>query len=288
MSNREIHLPANLYPCLWFQSNAAEAVNYYNTVFRNSAIYSSGEMACSFQLMDTRFIAINGNRENGFNPAVSFFVYCGSENEIERLYDLLRQDGNVLMPLGAYPWASKYAWVSDKYGINWQLDIDDIKTKHKIVPALMFANHKAASVKLAVEHYTGIIPQSRILLESPFGPDAGMPEDAVLFAQIKLNQFVLNCMASPVEHHFDFNPAVSFVIECSGQDDIDYYWDELGKNGTYQMCGWLTDQFGVSWQIIPDRLPELLSSPGNAGKLFPVMTQMRKINISDMESALSR
>lgn len=288
MNQSEINLPSGIYPCLWFEANASEAAAYYSSVFRNSAIFSSNDLACSFQLMDTKFIAINGSRGNNFNQAVSFFVYCGSDNEIERLYDLLRQDGNVLMPLGAYPWTSKYAWVSDKYGINWQLDIDDIKTKHKIVPALMFANDKAASVKMAVEHYTAIIPQSRILLESPFDPDSGMPEGAVLFAQIKLNQFVLNCMASPVEHNFDFNPSVSFVIECSGQDDIDYYWDELGKNGSYQMCGWLTDRFGVSWQIIPERLAEMLSNPGNAGKIFPVMTQMRKIDISLLESTLSQ
>jgi predicted 3-demethylubiquinone-9 3-methyltransferase (glyoxalase superfamily) len=86
---------------------------------------------------------------------------------------------------------------------------------------------------------------------------------------------------------YTLSPAVSFVVPCKDQAEVDYYWDRLVDGGQPSQCGWLTDQFGVSWQIIPERLEQLLSDPdpGRADRAMQAMLKMVKIDIAAMEAA---
>jgi predicted 3-demethylubiquinone-9 3-methyltransferase (glyoxalase superfamily) len=85
---------------------------------------------------------------------------------------------------------------------------------------------------------------------------------------------------------FQFNEAVSFVVDCETQDEIDYYWEKLTANGGSEgQCGWLKDQFGVSWQIVPTILPKLLSDPAKAQKVLQAYMQMKKFDIQKLENA---
>ena len=84
---------------------------------------------------------------------------------------------------------------------------------------------------------------------------------------------------------YKFSPAVSFVIDCETQDEIDYYWEKLGQGGTYNQCGWLDDQFGVSWQIVPTILPTLLSDPDKAQNVIQAYMKMKKFDIKTLENA---
>ena len=85
---------------------------------------------------------------------------------------------------------------------------------------------------------------------------------------------------------FTFNESVSFVVDCHDQEEIDYYWEKLTAGGGSEgMCGWLKDQFGVSWQIVPVQLPQLLSDPATAQKVVPVFMQMKKLDIAALEAA---
>ena len=85
--------------------------------------------------------------------------------------------------------------------------------------------------------------------------------------------------------HYTPSPAVSFVVPCKDQAEVDYYWDRLVDGGQPSQCGWLTDKFGVSWQIIPERLGQLLSDPGRADRAMQAMLKMVKIDIAAMEAA---
>jgi predicted 3-demethylubiquinone-9 3-methyltransferase (glyoxalase superfamily) len=86
--------------------------------------------------------------------------------------------------------------------------------------------------------------------------------------------------------HFKFNEAVSFVVDCETQEEIDYYWEKLTANGGSEgQCGWLKDQFGVSWQIVPAILPKLLSDPSKAQKVVQVYMQMKKFDIEKLKNA---
>jgi predicted 3-demethylubiquinone-9 3-methyltransferase (glyoxalase superfamily) len=275
----------NIYPCLWFNNNANKVVEFYCSAFPGAAIVEQSELATTFMAGGTKFMALNGGPSFNVNSAVSYYVYCGSESEINRLYRLLSADGNILMPLDKYDWSDKYAWVSDRFGVNWQLDVDRINAEQKIVPSLLFANAKKGLVKEAIRHYTGIFKNSKILLEAPYPPEAKQSDGSLLFAQVKLNGFIMNMMSSPVPHDADFTEGNSFVIECDSQNEIDYYWNRLTEGGQESMCGWLKDKFGISWQVVPAILRKLMSDPQRSQRVIQAFLKMKKFNIEKLLSA---
>lgn len=288
-----------IVPHLWFDKEAKEAAEYYASIFQNSEVTNvttisgtpSGNVdIVSFKLWGVELSAISAGPVFKLNPSISFFVYCGSDSEIERLYKKLNDGGFALMPLDKYPWSEKYAWVQDKYGVSWQLDIDTINSEQKIVPAILFANEKAAHVKKAVDYYCNIFPNSKILLESPWDKSAGMPDSSLLFAQFKLNGYILNAMSGGTQkHEFDFNEAYSFMVYCNDQDEIDYYWEKLAEGGVEQQCGWVKDKFGVSWQIVPVEMDEMMSTKDKEqlARVTDVMLKMGKLDLNLLRKAFN-
>ncbi|QOI97528.1 MAG: VOC family protein [Flammeovirgaceae bacterium] len=275
----------NIYPCLWFNNNAHKAAEFYCSAFPGSAILKKSALATTFITGGTKFMALNGGPSFSVNSAISYYVYCGSETEINRLYHLLSTDGDILMPLGKYDWSENYAWIRDRFGVNWQLDVDAINSHQKIVPSLLFANAKSSLVKRALNHYTGIFSNSTVLLEAPYPPHAKQPEGTLLFAQVKLNNFIINAMSSSLPHDADFAEGNSFVIECNDQQEIDYYWNRLTEGGRESMCGWLKDTFGVSWQVVPAVLDSLMSDEKRSGRVMQAFLKMKKFNIKQLLEA---
>jgi len=139
-------------------------------------------------------------------------------------------------------------------------------------------------VRSALNHYTGIFSPSHILLEAPFSPDSGHA-DQLLFAQCKIAGTVLNLMSSPVPLEFDFSHGNSLVAMCEKQEDIDYLWESLGRDGQYERCGWLSDRFGVSWQVLPTVLPDLMTSPERAARVIQAFLPMQKFDIQKLLEA---
>lgn len=268
--------------CLWFDGKAAEAAAFHCKTFPNSKIIQSDEFVTHYDINGYRFTALNGGPQYKMTPAVSYFVYCGSDEEIERLYKLLKQGGRVLMPLGTYPWTSKYAWVQDKFGVSWQLDIDDIKVPQKVVPSLLFTDKKYALIQEAFDHYD-VVFETMFLTSLPYPINAGAPLGTHQFAQFKLNDTVFNAMSNNSKHDFDFTPGNSFVIECESQEEIDECWDQLIEGGEGSKCGWLVDKYGISWQVIPSQLDQLMSNPDTAQAVMGKMLEMEKIDINVLQ-----
>ena len=295
-------MPASLrkiVPHLWFNDNAHEAVRFYVSLFSDSQIISgtkihgtpSGDVdIIRFDLHGQRFTAINGGPAFTFTDSLSLFVYCGADSEIERLYGKLSENGTVLMPLGRYDWSGRYAWVKDKYGLSWQLDVDDINHRQKIVPTLLFVNDKAGRVKEATAFYNSVFPASRLLMEWPWDKTAGMPEGALLFAQSDLSGYLFNAMSSNQRHDYDFNEAVSFMVYCEKQEEIDYYWERLSDGGNEQACGWLRDRFGISWQIVPVMMDEMMTTTNDErlAALTEAMLKMIKLDIRQLTDAYNK
>lgn len=276
---------SSLYPCLWFDSQASEAADFYCSVFPNSKILEKTPVVTRFELNGTRLMGLNGGPKFKVNSAVSYFAYCGSEEEILRMYAALSEGGSVLMPLAKYDWSPKYAWVIDRFGVNWQLDVEDIRSSQKVVPCLLFVNEKRNLVKEAITHYTGIFKNSKILMEAPYPAEVGLPEGTLLFAQVKLDGFILNAMSSTMPHEFDFSPGNSLVVECENQEEIDHFWDTLGSGGRYDQCGWLADRFGVSWQVVPTILGKLMNDPEKGPRVIQAFLKMKKFDIETLLKA---
>jgi predicted 3-demethylubiquinone-9 3-methyltransferase (glyoxalase superfamily) len=272
-----------IYPCLWHTSNAHEAATFYCSIFPNSNIISANPMVTTFSVEGLKIMGLNGGPMYKTTQAVSLNVYAGSESEITRLYELLSENGKVLMPLDTYTWSPKYAWVEDKFGNSWQLDVNDIEGTQKIVPCLLFTNEKKGSIKQAITLYTSIFKDSSIRFEAPYPSEAGLEEGTLLFAQYALNGTIFQAMSSTLTHDFDFTPGNSFVIDCDTQEEIDHYWDKLGENGQYNQCGWLADEFGVSWQIVPTGLSKLIAEKGQV--VIEAFMKMQKFVIKTLEEA---
>lgn len=151
----------------------------------------------------------------------------------------------------------------------------------KITPFLWFDGQ----AEEAMNFYVGIFKNAKILNVNRFPKGGPMPEGTVLTASFELNglQFVaLN--GGPM---YQFSPATSFVIDCDNQEEVDYYWEKLGAGGKYNRCAWLDDKFGVTWQIVPKQLGQLLNDPdpSKAGRVMQAMMQMDKIIIADLQRA---
>lgn len=274
----------SIYQCFWYNNNGNEAAHWYNELFDNTAFISQNPIVTQLAIEGSKMMTLNGGNHYQPSSAMSNFVYFGGDTaKFDRIYDALIEGGTILFPKGQYDWSQLYAWVKDKYGVDWQMDIDAINNPQKMVPSLLFVNKKKALVKEALEYYISIFDESRMIMEWPYPMPVGdMPDGALLFGQCKIGPTIINAMSSTEEHDFDFTPGNSLVVVCKTQDEIDYFWDKLGDGGNYSRCGWLQDRYGVSWQIIPDILADLMVDADRGPKASQALQSMTKIEINGL------
>ena len=145
---------------------------------------------------------------------------------------------------------------------------------HKITPFLWFDGR----AQEAAEFYVSLFPDSRIVTSSPL--PGGPAEGAALVSFVLAGQGFTALDGGPM---FQFSPAISFVINCETQEEMDHYWFGLSREGAQQPCGWVEDKFGVSWQITPVQLESLLAA--NPEKVMDALLQMKRIDLAALEAA---
>jgi predicted 3-demethylubiquinone-9 3-methyltransferase (glyoxalase superfamily) len=270
--------------CFWYDNNGSEAAEWYCQLFDGTSIISQNPVVTEIALEGSRIMTLNGGTHFKPSSAMSNFVYIGGDVEkFEKIYNALSEEGRIIMPKATYEWSKLYAWVKDKYGVDWQLDIDSINNSQKLCPSLLFVNDKKSMVKSALEHYISIFSESRMIMEWAYPTQIGdMPEGSLLFGQCKIGPTIINAMSSTEEHDYDFTAGNSLVVVCKTQEEIDYFWKSLGVDGKFKMCGWLEDKFGVSWQIIPDILAGLMIDPVLGPKASEALLKMNKIKIAGL------
>ena len=165
--------------CLWFNTQAEEAANFYTSLFENSGIETISRygkegfevhgqeegtvLTVAFQLNGTLFTALNGGPQYQMNPSISFYVRCQTEAEVDFLWKSLLKDGSEMMPLDTYPWSEKYGWLNDRFGVSWQIALDQQTTNdQKITPALLFMGDQHALAEDAIAFYTSVFPGSGV------------------------------------------------------------------------------------------------------------------------------
>ncbi len=273
-----------LYPCLWFDGKAKEAATYYPSVFENSKIISENPLVVMFELDGMQFMGLNGGPQFKINPSISFFIYCDSTEEIEKKWNHLSEGGAVMMPLDKYPWNEKYGWCQDKFGVNWQLMMVP-GADQKIVPSFMFTKDKSGRAEEAINFYTSTFKNSGVKMISRYEKGERDVEGYIKHAQFALNGQLFAAMDSSGPHAFTFDEGISLVIPCDNQEEIDYFWDKLTEGGEESQCGWLKDKFGVSWQVVPAILGQLMSNPAKGDKVMKVIMKSVKFNIEELENA---
>ena len=294
-------------PHLWFDTNAEEAAAFYTSIIEDSSVGTVSRygkegfevhkmpegtaMTVDFTLAGRSFIALNGGPVFTFNPSVSFHIRCSSPEEVDRLWTKLIDGGKALMELGAYPFSKRYGWLQDKYGVSWQIIHTETPFTQKFVPVMMFVGNNAGHAEEAAALYMSLFQNSKINMISRYGkgmePDK---ENSVTFESIMLENQEFGVMDSAHEHAFTFNEAISFLVTCRDQQEVDHFWNGLVANGGQEsFCGWLKDRYGVSWQIIPKQLGELMGDkdPVKAGRVMNAMLKMKKIIVHDLEDAFT-
>jgi predicted 3-demethylubiquinone-9 3-methyltransferase (glyoxalase superfamily) len=151
----------------------------------------------------------------------------------------------------------------------------------KIIPCLWFGTDGEDAARF----YTEVFPNSRIIEVTRFGEAGPRAEGSVMTVSFELDGQVFLALNGGPE--FTFSEAVSFQVDCADQDEVDRYWSTLSEGGEEGPCGWLKDRFGLSWQVVPARLGELLSDPDRekSQRVMRAMLQMRKIEIDELEQA---
>lgn len=155
----------------------------------------------------------------------------------------------------------------------------------RITPFLWFHDN----AQEAVDDYISIFENSRIVSTTKYSKESskasGQPEGSVMTIAFQLDGQDLTAINGGP--HFTFNEAISLVVNCRTQDEIDHYWNRLSKGGDpkSQVCGWLKDRYGLSWQIIPTELPALMSDPAKGAGVMKAVLQMKKIDLAELRRA---
>ncbi|WP_250253427.1 VOC family protein [Chryseobacterium sp. Marseille-Q3244] len=282
----------DIFPCLWYDGDAKQSAEFYCKVF-GGEITADTPVVMNIDLFGQRLMLLNGGPHFKKNPSISFMVICDSEDEVQKYWDQLLEGGMALMELGSYSWSKKYGWVQDKYGVTWQLFLGEKAQEQKIVPTLMFIHENNGKAKEAMELYTQTFPNSSIrnILKYGDGSEGHSnpePTENVQHANFVIDGYSLFCMDNSYDHQFDFNEGISLVVMTDDQQQTDTYWNALTSNGGREsMCGWLKDKYGLSWQIVPKRLIQLMNDPNQekAYQVVQAMMKMQKIIIQDLEDA---
>ena len=236
-------------PHLWFDTEAKEAAELYTSIFKDSKIKSTATLhntpsgtvdQLTIQLLGQEFRFISAGPLFKFTPAVSFLVACDAKDEVDALWNELSKGGSVLMELGEYPFSERYGWTQDRYGLSWQvMFMGERETEQKITPTLMFVGERCGKAEEAINLYASVFHNAKVDHILRYGkneePDK---EGAIKHAGVSLEGESFAVMDSARAHNFTFNKAISFIVHCNTQEEIDYFWAKLAADRKAEQCGW--------------------------------------------------
>lgn len=299
---------ARIVPHLWYDKEAKEAASFYTDVFPGSQVTYTAQLqdtpsgdcdVVGFELMGQPFLALSAGPLFRFNPSISFFVNFDPSRDAEAAKNLdaawerLSEGGTALMPLQEYPFSKRYGWIQDRYGLSWQLILANPEGEPRpgIIPSLMFVGARLGQAEEAINHYLSVFQGSPLDPEqdgSRLGTLARHPgESTVMFADFKLLDTWFAAMDAPGEHAFDFNEAISLMVLCDDQAQIDHSWSRLSAVPEAEQCGWLKDRFGVSWQVTSRHMQGMLATSDQAAlnRVIQAFLPMKKFDLAVLQKA---
>ena len=294
-----------IVPHLWFDREAKEAAKFYCSVFPDSKITSittlyntpSGNTdIVLFEFWGYKFQAISAGPLFQFNPSISFMVNFDPSQDkearqrIDEVWVNLMEGGKALMPLGEYPFSERYGWVQDRYGLSWQLIYTNPEGEERplIIPSLLFVGDIYGKAEEASDFYLSVFKNTKrgtiARYPSEMEPDQ---ESMVMFTDFKLEGQWFSAMDSAREHGFNFNEAISFMLFCKDQEEIDYYWNKLSAVPEAEQCGWLKDKYGLSWQIVPAVMDKMMQDqdPEKIDRVTQAFLKMKKFDVATLQRA---
>lgn len=299
-----------MVPHLWFDKEAKEAAAFYTSVFGPSPMGSSNVGTISslsgtpsgdtdivpFTLWGFDFLSVSAGPYFKPTPAISFMVNFDpaqdpdAASKIDAVWAKLSEGGKILMPLQEYPFSKKYGWCADKYGFTWQLILTnpDGEKRPPIIPSLLFVNEKCGKAEEAVGFYLSVFKNAKLGTMAKYTETSPAgKEGTVMFSDFMLENQWFSAMDGAGEHAFDFSEALSIIVNCENQAEIDYYWEKLSAVPEAEQCGWLKDKYGVSWQIQPAAMNDMMKTADTAAlqRVTEAFLKMKKFDITELEKA---
>lgn len=289
-----------IVPHLWYDTQAKEAAEWYGTLFPDSAILSvetimgtpSGDTEIiNFQLAGQEFLAISAGPYFSFNPSISLMVHCATPEEVDRLWNELIAGGSELMKIDTWPFSPRYGWLQDRYGLSWQLMCVqpgmDVPSQ-RIVPSLLFSDGVCGAAEEAIRFYCEVFDDAELEFVSHYAEGEAMSDKAkVNYAAFRLHDMRLSAMDHAMGADFTFTEAFSILVRCDDQAELDKLWDRLTAVPESEQCGWLKDKYGVSWQIVPANLEEVMKtdSEEESERVMAAFLTMGKLDVEALARA---
>ena len=293
-----------IIPHLWFDKEAKEAAEFYASTFPNSSVTNTSTLhdtpsgdteIVSFSVMGYSLMAISAGPLFKLNPSISFMVNFDpsqdpeAKTRIDEAWNKLMEGGKALMPLDKYPFSERYGWVQDKYGVSWQLILTEPQGEERplIIPSLMFVGDNVGKAEEATDFYLSVFKDSKRGAIARYGANqAPDKEGTLMFTDFKLEGQWFAAMDSALDHKFAFNEAISLLVNCETQEEIDYYWEKLSAVPESEQCGWLKDKYGVSWQISPAAMDEMMNgTPEQIDRVTQAFLKMKKFDLEKLREA---
>ncbi len=299
-----------IVPHLWFDTQAKEAAEFYTSLFSTSSqgdskihnfttIRDTPSGDCdivSFDLWGYSFMSISAGPLFKFNPSVNFMLNFDPSKDtdvkshMDAMWEELTKGGKILMPLDTYPFSEHYGWVEDKYGVSWQLILTNPEGEERplIIPSIMFVGDVAGKAEEATDFYMSVFKDAKrgTVARYPAGMEPEK-EGTLMFTDFQLLGQWFAAMDSANKHEFAFNEAISLIVHCKDQEEVDYYWDKLSAVPESEQCGWLKDKYGLSWQIVPDAMDEMMEkgTPEQIDRVTQAFMPMKKFDIATLQRA---
>ena len=276
-------------PAIWCDGTADEAAQFYTDVFRDASIAEQVPgLAATVSIHGFKLSLINGGNQYAPNPSISCILnfdpllFGGEEQARAYLDELYKRlsTGGVLMEMGEYPFSPRYAWVRDRFGMTWQLMLTDPDGDPRpfVIPSFMFGGTNHANAEEATDAWIALFDNAHrgaLYRYKEGGPlDAG----AVMFTDFTLRDTWMAATDSGTFHDFTFTPGVSMIVSCRDQEEIDRYWAGLSAVPEAERCGWCVDRWGVSWQVVPHNIAELMADAATRDKIL----HMGKIDLTKL------
>jgi len=293
-----------IQPHLWFDCPASAAAEFYTGLMPDSAItyvshFQIPNGVCevaAFTFAGQPFFGISGMPSAGINPSISFMINFDPSRDadaikrIDQVWNQLSDGGKVMMPIDRYPFSERYGWVADRYGVNWQLILTRAEGEERpvILPSVIFTGDVAGRAEEAINFYCSIFKDGKrgVTAYYPTGMEPDQ-EGTLTFGDFYIDQTWIAAMDSAHSPGFPFNEAVSLLIICETQDEIDQYWTALSADGKPGQCGWLKDKFGVSWQVTSTVIFEALreGTPAQVDRVLKAFQLMKKVDVTALKRA---
>ncbi|WP_237204984.1 VOC family protein [Rothia nasimurium] len=271
--------------CVWINGDAAEAATYYAQALPLTASAPAPDMG-TLNIDGADLLLLGADATYSPNPSISGFLRFSPDRfgSLEQAEQALRHahtaigEGGELMPLQAYPFAPLFAWVRDRYGFTWQLFLEETPSDLPFfTPCFMFGNVAHGKCEEATNTWMELLGGERLSL-TRHGEGSYLDPEAVQMTTFTMGGGTFTAIDAGTFHDFTFDPGVSMALLYQNQVGIDGAWSVLSQVADAERCGWCVDAYGVSWQVLPQNIGQLMTDTDACAKLL----SMGKIDLNQL------